>query len=100
MQEIFVRFARILSLRIFLTPHQSLKYGAHGNNNMCLGKAKSQKLVIANQFISIKLPNNLCEYSTENIVRRNYVHLLTRTDTIYFQIIQIFKIDRQLTLRH
>lgn len=54
------RFARALWSPIFLAANQSLAYGC--NKNMGMDKAWSQKLFVANQFISGKSRNNSIQF--------------------------------------
>lgn len=48
-REIFARFVRASSLRIFLTAKQSFSYGCY--NNTGLDRAWLRTLIVANQFI-------------------------------------------------
>lgn len=57
MREIFARFARKSSSRIFLAVNHTLSYGCYNKNG--LEKAWSWTLVIANQFIGSKLRNKV-----------------------------------------
>lgn len=58
-KPIFIREREVFasSLQIFLAVNQTLSYG--WKNNAGLYKTYSRKLVVANQFVSNKLRNNV-----------------------------------------